>query len=277
MRWREPRPAPPTAGPPSMPMPTTIASILKHVVIMDVEVITRERQAEVTAAKTMIERAANRLEVMPSRLAAEHPASDPRRPRCSPGWSTSAGSSRTSRCSTSRSAPTGPSRAPTSPTTRKSDAYACPAGKQLRKHRRPFAMPRIGVTKDNSVLYRASKFDCDACALKARRRPKAPARKVPRSIHEAARDKARAIAKTEVYVVSRRERKKIEMLSLDLNASSDFIDYDYEVLAAPAMSFLRPATAQKPQEAREAKPRIDANHGGMRRHDLINFPASHDG
>jgi DDE family transposase len=39
-----------------------------------------------------------------------------------------------------------------------------------------------------------------------------PARKIPRSIHEAARDKARAIAKTEAYVVSRRERKKVEML-----------------------------------------------------------------
>ena len=41
------------------------------------------------------------------------------RPRCSPGWSMSAGSSRTSRCSTSRSAPTAPSRATTSPTTRR--------------------------------------------------------------------------------------------------------------------------------------------------------------
>jgi hypothetical protein len=39
-----------------------------------------------------------------------------------------------------------------------------------------------------------------------------PARKIARSIHEAARDKARAIAKTEAYAVSRRERKKVEML-----------------------------------------------------------------
>ena len=39
-----------------------------------------------------------------------------------------------------------------------------------------------------------------------------PARKVPRSIHENARDIARDIAKTEAYVTSRRERKKIEML-----------------------------------------------------------------
>jgi hypothetical protein len=39
-----------------------------------------------------------------------------------------------------------------------------------------------------------------------------PARKIARSVHEAARDKARAIAKTEAYAISRRERKKVEML-----------------------------------------------------------------
>ena len=39
-----------------------------------------------------------------------------------------------------------------------------------------------------------------------------PARKIARSVHEAARDKARAIAQTEAYAVSRRERKKVEML-----------------------------------------------------------------
>jgi hypothetical protein len=38
-----------------------------------------------------------------------------------------------------------------------------------------------------------------------------PARKVPRSIYENARDVARDIAKTETYATSRRERKKIEM------------------------------------------------------------------
>src|ERR1700728_5141294 len=42
--------------------------------------------------------------------------------------------------------------------------------------------------------------------------PNMPARKIARSVHEAARDKARAIAKTEAYVVSCRERKKVEML-----------------------------------------------------------------
>ncbi len=39
-----------------------------------------------------------------------------------------------------------------------------------------------------------------------------PARKVTRSIHEGARDLARNIATTDAYLVSRRQRKKVEML-----------------------------------------------------------------
>ena len=63
-----------------------------------------------------------------------------------------------------------------------------------------------------TLLYRASKYDCDGCALKPRCCPKAPARNVPRSIYEGARDMARGIAKTEEGLTSRRQRKKIEML-----------------------------------------------------------------
>jgi hypothetical protein len=48
--------------------------------------------------------------------------------------------------------------------------------------------------------------------LKPKCCPNMPARKIARSVHEAARDKARAIAKTEAYAVSCRERKKVEML-----------------------------------------------------------------
>ena len=65
---------------------------------------------------------------------------------------------------------------------------------------------------DDQLLYRASKRDCDVCSLKMQCCPKEPARKVPRSIYEEARDVARACAKTEAYVQSRRDRKKIEML-----------------------------------------------------------------
>ena len=60
----------------------------------------------------------------------------------------------------------------------------------------------------------ARKHDCEACALKPKCCQNVPARKIARSVHEAARDKVRAIAKTEAYAVSCRERKKVEMLSL---------------------------------------------------------------
>jgi hypothetical protein len=93
-----------------------------------------------------------------------------------------------------------------------SDLYVCPGGKELRKRRRLFSLPRPDVTKEDVILYRARQHDCKACALKPKCCPNTPIRKIARSIHEAARDKARAIAKTEAYVVSRRERKKIEML-----------------------------------------------------------------
>lgn len=70
------------------------------------------------------------------------------------------------------------------------------------------------------VRYRASKHDCDPCALKPKCCPNTPARKIPRSIHEGARDMARDIAKTEAYVTSRRESTS--------NASSDWIARGYE-------------------------------------------------
>lgn len=62
------------------------------------------------------------------------------------------------------------------------------------------------------VRYRASQIDCEPCPLKPRCCPKAPARKILRSVHEGARDMARDLATTEAYVISRRERKKVEML-----------------------------------------------------------------
>jgi len=92
------------------------------------------------------------------------------------------------------------------------DLYVCPGGKELRHHRRQFTRPRLGVDPDGLMRHRASKHDCVGCALKPRCCPNRPARKVLRSIHEGARDMARDIAKTEEYAVSRRQRKKVEML-----------------------------------------------------------------
>ena len=62
------------------------------------------------------------------------------------------------------------------------------------------------------IRYRAAKEDCDGCELKAQCCPKVPARKIPRSIHEGARDLTRDISKTDAYSASRHARKKVEML-----------------------------------------------------------------
>jgi len=69
------------------------------------------------------------------------------------------------------------------------------------------------VIDDGETLrYLASTTDCRDCPLKARCCPKAPSRRIPRSIYEEARDVARALAKTEAFEQSRRDRKRIEML-----------------------------------------------------------------
>jgi hypothetical protein len=95
---------------------------------------------------------------------------------------------------------------------RERDCYICPAGKELRQRQKIYRVPRPLVDEDGMTRYRASKLDCQGCSLKQQCCPNAPARKIPRSIHESARDMARDIAKTEAYRTSRRQRKKVEML-----------------------------------------------------------------
>lgn len=93
------------------------------------------------------------------------------------------------------------------------DSYTCPDGNSLRRSRRNFTKPRTSnAGKDGMIRYRASKLDCDACALKYKCCPSQPARKVTRSVHEAARDVARDIRKTDAYMVSFIQRRKVEML-----------------------------------------------------------------
>jgi Transposase DDE domain len=92
------------------------------------------------------------------------------------------------------------------------DEYARPAGKPLKLFNRAYAKPRTGITKDGFGKYRAKSADCSACAMKERCCPDQPSKRVLRSVHEAARDVARAINATEEFEQSRRERKKVEML-----------------------------------------------------------------
>jgi hypothetical protein len=74
------------------------------------------------------------------------------------------------------------------------DLYICPRGNVLKT---------TGKVHDGrTLLYRASKHDCDPCPLKLRCCPKEPARKIPRDVNEAARDLARGLTQTEGYRVS---------------------------------------------------------------------------
>lgn len=93
------------------------------------------------------------------------------------------------------------------------DEYGCPAGNVLQRNRRKFKAPRVGITKDNTIIYRASEADCKHCSFKPRCCPNTSHRKITRSIHEAARDVARAICNSDEYNnKSVNERKKVEML-----------------------------------------------------------------
>lgn len=68
------------------------------------------------------------------------------------------------------------------------------------------------MSADGIVRYRASKTDCDLCPLKPRCCPAGDARKVPRSVYEASRDLTRSLSREDEWLVSRRQRKKVEML-----------------------------------------------------------------
>jgi hypothetical protein len=73
-----------------------------------------------------------------------------------------------------------------------SNVYHCPAGKTL-------TTTGTLVNDGATLLYLARKHDCDSCELKARCCPKVPFRRIPRDIHEHARDVARSFADTDVF------------------------------------------------------------------------------
>jgi transposase len=182
---------------------------LDHAVIVDVEASRAIRQAEVGAARTMIDRVQDCFGLYPERLAADtaygsaemlgwlvhEQGIEPHIPVFDKSQHTDGTFSRDAFAYD-----------------HKRDCYVCPAGKELRQRQKIYRVPRPLVDENGMMRYRASKLDCQCCPLKPQCCPNAPARKVLRSIHEGARDMARDIAATQAYVTSRRERKKVEML-----------------------------------------------------------------
>jgi transposase len=175
---------------------------VKFGIIMDVEASRAIRQAEVGAARTMIERTEDCFGIKPDWLAADtaygsapnlnwlvndkHIA--PYIPVIDKSKRTDGTFSREDFVYST-----------------KSDCYTCPAGKTLTTTGR---LVNDGAT----LIYMASTHDCGPCPLKSQCCPKSPQRKVPRNVNEAARDVARALAKTEAYAQARCDRKKVEML-----------------------------------------------------------------
>jgi transposase len=85
---------------------------------------------------------------------------------------------------------------------RERNVYVCPGGAELTS--------TGNIDQGHTVYYRASKSDCSRCSLK----PKcttAVVRKITRDINEDVRDHVRALADTEAFQQSCRERKKVEM------------------------------------------------------------------
>jgi len=92
--------------------------------------------------------------------------------------------------------------------------YICPNGKPLRTS---------GTVHDGrTLLYRASKRDCAVCPLKPRCCTRDAARKIPRDLHEDARDVARRKMKTKAFARSRDERKRVEMRFAHLKTHHGF-------------------------------------------------------
>jgi transposase len=205
-----------------------------NAIIVDVEATTAIRQAEVLAAKRMIERAMARFDLYPARLLGDSAYGSAEML----GWLVYKHGIE-------------PHVTVFDKSTRKDgtfsredftydvagDIYLCPGGKTL-------TTTGTRVNDDATLLYRASNHDCEGCALKSKCCPNSPARKVPRSIHEGARDMARVIARSWEGQVSRRLRKKVEMLFAHLKR---ILKLDRLRLRGPTGAhdeFLLAATAQ---------------------------------
>ena len=180
-----------------------------HGVIVDVEATRAIRQAEVGAARTMLERTETRFGVKPDSLTADSAYGSAeslawlvKQKGITPLIPVFDKSNRTDGTLSRADFAFDPQRG----------RYMCPAGKELVQFRRTYATPPSGVTAEGTRLYRASKLDCEVCELKAQCCPNAVARKIPRDLHEDARDVARALASTPEYKAACRRRKKIEML-----------------------------------------------------------------
>ena len=175
---------------------------VKFGIIMDVEASRAIRQAEVGAAKTMIERTEERFGIKPERLAADTAYGSGGEPQLA--------------------------------RQRQGDRAAHPGHRQVEARGRHLQAGGLHVRQGAQRLHlpggqdphddrQAGQRRGDASLSSQHARlswlpaqgamlPEGAVRKIPRSIYEDARDVARALAKTEAFEQSCRDRKRVEML-----------------------------------------------------------------
>jgi transposase len=172
-----------------------------NAVIVDVEATRAIRQAEVGAARIMIDRVADRFDLKPKRLAGD--SAYGAAPMLSWMVKDKAIAAHIPVFDKSRRDDGTLSR-PDFTFDAEHNVYVCPQGKLLRTTGR--------VHDGRTLLYRSQKGECDQCPLKLRCCPNTPQRKIRRDINEEARDVARALYDTSAFAQSRRDRKRVEML-----------------------------------------------------------------
>jgi transposase len=183
----------------------------QNAVIVDVEATPARTYDEVAATKTMIDRTERCFALKPKRLAADTAygtgkflgwlVNDKQIMPHIPVWEKSA-------------RPDGVFSRADFIWDKRHGHYICPNGKTLRSS---------GTVHDGrTLLYRASKRDCDVCPLRSRCCTREAARKIPRDVHEDARDVARRKMKTKAFARSRDERKRVEMRFAHLKTHHGF-------------------------------------------------------
>jgi transposase len=206
---------------------------MENAVILDVEATPTRLSKEVDATETMIERTEDRFGLKPDRLAGDVAYGTGKML----GWLV--GRDITPHIPVkdqSEAASKGNLVRADFDYDEKQDVYICPTGKTLTTTGRVFS--------GNTLYYRASKFDCQGCPLKARCCPKSPVRRVQRDVNEAARDHTRALMETEAYADSSRERKKIERLFGEAKQILSMIRLRLRGLTGARDEFLLTATVQ---------------------------------
>jgi transposase len=167
-------------------------------IILDAEGTRANRIAEIAVTQTMLERGGRRVDLRPPRLAGATVYGavrllkwlvDRKITPHVPVWDKSA-------------RPDGSFSRADFVFDRERNIYVCPGGAELTS--------TGNIDQGHIVYYRANKNDCSICALKPNCTT-AVVRKVTRDIDEDVRDQVRALANTEAFQQSQRERKKIEM------------------------------------------------------------------